>query len=77
MTEPGSAVDKLESQEVARRYNEVCQFLAEVYVKLLCKNVDAFGEDVLDIAERAGVLSANAASISPTRNENMMKIQPA
>jgi hypothetical protein len=46
-----SAQDKLESQEIARQYNEVCKQRAIVYGKLMRKMVDAFGEDVLDIAE--------------------------
>ncbi len=46
-----SAKDKLESQELAARYNEFCKFRAIVYAKLMRKMVDAFGEDVLDIAE--------------------------
>jgi len=46
-----SAKDKLASQEAARQYNEVCKFRAIVYARLMRKMVDAFGEDVLDIAE--------------------------
>ncbi len=46
-----SAVDKIESQEVAREYNDFCKFRAIVYAKLMRKMIDAFGEDVLDIGE--------------------------
>ena len=46
-----SAREKLESQEVAAQYNEVCKQRAIVYARLMRKMVDAFGEDVLDIAE--------------------------
>jgi hypothetical protein len=46
-----SSVDKLESQEVAREYNDFCKFRAIVYAKLMRKMIDAFGEEVLDIGE--------------------------
>jgi len=48
---PLSAEDKLASQEITRRYNEVCKFRAIVYARLMRKMIDEFGEDVLDIAE--------------------------
>ena len=44
-------MDKLESQEVAREYNDFCKFRAIVYAKLMRKMIDAFGEEVLDISE--------------------------
>jgi|WetSurMetagenome_2_1015567.scaffolds.fasta_scaffold211112_2 hypothetical protein len=46
-----SSVDKLESQELTKKYNDFCKFRAIVYAKLMRKMIDAFGEDVLDIGE--------------------------
>jgi hypothetical protein len=51
MEEIRSAAKKLESQEVARRFNETSKFRAVVYARLMRAMVDAFGEEVLDIAE--------------------------
>lgn len=46
-----SAIEKLASQEVAKRYNDFCKVRAIIYARLMRKMIEAFGEEVLDIAE--------------------------
>ena len=46
-----SAVDKLQSLEVSMKWDNLAQFRAKVYAKLVRKLVDAFGDEVMDIAE--------------------------
>ena len=72
-----SSVDKLESQEVAREYNDFCKFRAIVYAKLMRKMIDAFGEEVLDIGEEvrrengrySGERGVDVIAIDPPRKE--------
>ena len=49
--EPGSSRKKLDSYAAAMEFDEVWQFRAIVYARLLRSMMDEFGEDVLDIAE--------------------------
>jgi len=75
-----SAKDKLESHEVTRRYNELCKFRAIVYARLMRKMIEAFGEEVLDIAEeirRENGRYAGERQVDVLENERKYDRDPA
>jgi hypothetical protein len=79
MTQPPSTAEKLASQNVTNRYNEFSQFRAVVYARLMRKMVDAFGEDVLDIAEtvrRENGRYAGERSVDVIANERKYNQDP-